>query len=231
MRKSKCQAKTMPEKLVIRVINAQSLDQNELKKEPKRPKEVVVYYWNRIFAALLVLIALLAGLIWGGLHGFKKPSGDKPPASAMRAANPVETAPAPSVDTSSSPKSAPKTAADASAITSVSILSSGIKRAQLTSGIKEDEPVDNIGQIIPMNDKGLIRVYFFMETVDLRGRVFFHDWYWKGKRMAHVRIPIKRNADTAASSKFIDRIMVGPWEVRIVDNNNRVLAKAAFEVR
>ena len=70
-----------------------------------------------------------------------------------------------------------------------------------------------------------------METADLNGNVLFHDWYWKDKRIAHVQMPIKHDLDTAASSKFIDRIMLGPWEVRIVDESNRVLAKTNFEVR
>ena len=82
-----------------------------------------------------------------------------------------------------------------------------------------------------MNAKGLIRVYLFMETEGLKGKVLFHDWYWKGKRIAHARIPIKRDANIAASSKFIDRIMMGPWEVKVVDERSRVLAKAAFAVQ
>ena len=222
----------MPEKLVIRVINPQSTDQKEPKKEPKKPKMVVTYHWKRIFAALFVLIALLSGLLWGGLHVFKKPSGDTPPAYATQAGKPLETLHIPIEDASGSKaKPAPQIAADTSVIASVSILSSKIKRAQLTNGIKEGEPVDHLPQIIPMNDKGLIKVYFFMETVDLNGSVLFHDWYWKDKRIAHVQMPIKHDLDTAASSKFIDRIMVGPWEVRIVDENNQVLAKTAFEVR
>ena len=221
----------MPEKLVIRVINPQSTDQKEPKKEPKKPKMVVTYHWKRIFAALFVLIALLSGLFWGGLHVFKKPSGDTPPAYATQAGKPLETLHIPIEDASGSKaKPAPPIAADTPVIVSVSILSSKIKRAQLTNGIKEGEPVDHLPQIIPMNDKGLIKVYFFMETVDLNGSVLFHDWYWKDKRIAHVQMPIKHDLDTAGSSKFIDRIMVGPWEVRIVDESNRVLAKAAFEV-
>ena len=222
----------MPEKLVIRVINPQSTDQKEPKKEPKKPKMVVVYHWRRIFAALFVLIALLFGLFWGGLHVFKKPSGNTPPAYASQAAKPLDTLAIPIEGASGSKaKPAPQIAAETSVIASVSILSSKIKRAQLTSGIKEDEPVDHIAQIIPMTDKGLIKVYFFMETADLNGNVLFHDWYWKDKRIAHVRMPIKHDMETAASSKFIDRIMVGPWEVRIVDESNQVLAKAVFEVR
>ena len=222
----------MPEKLVIRVVNTQSIDQKEKIKEPKTPKMVVTYHWKRIFTALSVLIALLSGLVWGGLQLFRKPSAPPPPAYVTQAAKPVVTLQATNAETTgSNVKLAPKIVADTSATPSISILSSKIKHAQLTSGIKEDEPVDNIGQIFPMNDKGLIKVYFFMETVDLKGSVLFHDWYWKDKRIAHVRMPIKHDVDTAASSKFIDRIMVGPWEVRIVDESNQVLARANFGVR
>jgi hypothetical protein len=112
----------------------------------------------------------------------------------------------------------------------ISILSRSVKRVLLTSNVIEGEPIDTLGAVIPMNDKGLIRVYLFMETSGLKGQTLFHDWYWKGKRMAHARIPIGRNAHEAASSKFIDRIMMGPWEVKIVDEKGKVLAKAAFEV-
>ena len=128
-------------------------------------------------------------------------------------------------------QSAPESVAASSAHATVAILSSNIKRAQLTSSVSKDGPVDNIGLTIPMNAQGLLRIYLFMETDGLKGKVLFHDWYWKGKRIAHAHIPVKRNPDTAVSSKFIDRIMVGPWEVKIVDASNRVLAKANFEVR
>ena len=113
----------------------------------------------------------------------------------------------------------------------ISILSTNIERAQLASNVIKGEAVDNIGPVIPMNDKGLIRVYLFMETSGLKGQTLFHDWYWNGKRIAHARIPIKRKDNTASSSKFIDRIMMGHWEVNIVDGGNKVLAKAEFEVR
>ena len=91
--------------------------------------------------------------------------------------------------------------------------------------------MDKLGRKIHMNAKGLIRVYLFMEAIDLEGKVLFHDWYWKCQRMAHVRIPIKSNPQTAASSKYIDRIMVGPWVAKIVDERNRILAKEVFNVQ
>ncbi|MCX7110430.1 MAG: DUF2914 domain-containing protein [Proteobacteria bacterium] len=239
----------MPEKLRIRVVNAQSLD----RKESSKPKVIVEYHWNRIFAASLIIVALLAGLIWGGVHLFER-SQDKPPVLIEQAAQPAETISpthADSVPEPSKPKdsakavtgtqtesvafplaqASSKSVAESSDDLAVAILSGNIKRVQLTSGVKDGAPVDSIGQTIPMNAKGLIRVYLFMETEGLKGKVLFHDWYWKGKRIAHARIPIKRDANIAASSKFIDRIMMGPWEVKVVDASSRVLAKAAFAVQ
>jgi hypothetical protein len=266
----------MPEKLRIRVINAQSLDQGEAPK----PQVVVEYYWNRIIAAVLLIVAVLAGVTVGLLHVFKG-SGDKHPEALAQAANPVEPASTPHADgpileppkpmdsakpVDNAPTGAPKpstqetalpdkegvrmpsvtqaegfaphpvqsaseSVAASSARSTVAIFSSNIKRAQLTSGVSKDEPLDSIGQTIPMNAQGLLRVYLFMETDGLKGKILHHDWYWKGKRIAHARIPVKGNPHTAASSKFIDRIMMGPWEVKIVDERNRVLAQADFEVR
>ncbi len=113
----------------------------------------------------------------------------------------------------------------------VAVLSNNIKRAQLASNIIGGEPVDSLGPTIAMNERGLLKVFLFIEASGLNGRLLFHDWYWKGKRMAHTRIPIRRDSQTAASSKFIDRIMTGPWEVHLVDARGNILAKAAFDVR
>ena len=222
----------MPEKLVIRVVNAQSLKSSE---EPKKPKEIVVYHWNRIFAALFVLVILLIGLVWGVMHVFNRPEATPPAAEAPHSASPKPTAAQIASEPGDKPApaspSAPKAVADHSAKAEVALFSGSIKRAQLTSGIVEGEPVDQLDQTIAMNDKGLLRVFLFMETADLKGKVLFHDWNWKGRRIAHARMPIKSNGQKAVSSKFIDRIMTGPWEVKIVDESDRVLAKAGFEVR
>ncbi len=222
----------MPEKLVIRVVNAQSLKSGE---EPKKPKEIVIYHWNRIFAALFVLALLLIGLVWGVMHVFNRPDAPPPAAEAPHSASPRPTVSQVASEPGNKPApvspSAPKAVADHSAKAEVAIFSGSIKRAQLTSGIIEGEPVDQLDQTIAMNDQGLLRVYLFMETADLKGKALFHDWNWKGRRIAHARMPIKSNGQKAVSSKFIDRIMTGPWEVKIVDQSDRVLAKAGFEVR
>jgi len=266
---------TMPDKVVIRLINKQPLDQ----REELKPREVIVYHWNRILGASFLALALITGLIWGGRHLFQRPddahqsvidqapmtgeqastvpAGTPMPQAMKRDEKPGSSKPAPGGVNQTMPKApalagkagekmAPGTQQQGVPATSerdalrsvdtagkpvISILSRSIKRAQLTSNVIQGEPVDSIGPTIPMNAKGLIRVYLLMETSGLKGQTLFHDWYWNSKRMAHARIPIKRNSQTAASSKFIDRIMMGPWEVRIVDEKNKVLATTAFEVR
>jgi hypothetical protein len=111
------------------------------------------------------------------------------------------------------------------------IRSPAIRRIQLTSEVHDGAPVDEIRGIIPMNAKGLVKVFLYMETEGLKGRVLFHDWYWKDKRIAHARVPLRHTPQNAATSKYIDRIMTGPWRVVVVDERNTVYAETRFEVR
>lgn len=247
----------MPKKVVIRINNARPIE----KIAESNPREIIVYHWRRIFAALAIGSVLLGGAIWAGWPALRtrhetaavdpgevadgkatpavrptgppKHSADKSVATESPAVVPPATQVRPDTRSAAN-KHAAKTSEAAEPRgrpVTVTILSKNITRAQLTSRVADEEPVDALGAVVPMNDKGLIRVYLFTETSGLKGKTLFHDWYWSGKRMAHARIPVRRNDHKAASSKFIDRIMTGPWEVRVVDDKERVLARAAFEVR
>jgi hypothetical protein len=82
-----------------------------------------------------------------------------------------------------------------------------------------------------MSTKGLIKVFLFTELSGFQGQVVYHDWYWKDRLMAHARVPVHNPEQRSFTSKFIDRIMVGPWHVRVVDKNKQVLGELQFEVR
>ena len=112
----------------------------------------------------------------------------------------------------------------------VKLLSPSIVRAQLTHNVVNHEPVDKLGDVITMNDKGLLRVYLFTEMVQLQGKTLYHNWYRDGKLMAHVRIPVGYVRTRASSSKFIDRYMLGEWSVKVVDENKKEYITARFEV-
>jgi hypothetical protein len=112
----------------------------------------------------------------------------------------------------------------------VDILIPSIVRARLTHHLKDHEPVDTLGALIPMNKQGLIKVYLFTEMKQLKGKVLYHDWYLNNELMAHVRIPVRYDRTRASSSKFIDRYMTGRWVVKIVDANKKLYATAKFDV-
>lgn len=242
--------RAMPEKLVIRVVNTQSIKPSQpgAGQVPASPKTVVVYHWHRIMAALAVCVAMTVLIVWGASR-LRQPvetaatqppmptAAAKPPSNppvqpplenaAVAAPPPVEI---PQAKADTPPQTAPPPSGPDKPA-SVVILSKNIKRLQLSNGVNDSGPVDSIESPVPMNEKGLVKVFLYMETEGLKGKVLYHDWLWKGRLIAHARIPVRRDQHTAVSSKFIDRIMVGSWEARVVDERGKVLAQTRFDVR
>ncbi|WP_250655457.1 DUF2914 domain-containing protein [Alkalimarinus coralli] len=112
----------------------------------------------------------------------------------------------------------------------VTIESSRIVKAQLTHRVKNSEPVDKLGSVIPMNEDKLIRVYLFTGMEGLKGETLYHDWYLSGKKMARVKIKVKNDKTSASSSKFIDRHMTGDWRVKVTTSRGDELVSASFNV-
>lgn len=113
---------------------------------------------------------------------------------------------------------------------SMRILSEHLTRAQLTSGLADKEPVDELPRILTMTPEGLLRVYLFTETHNLKDAPHFHDWYHEGERVARVRILPYTDQMRASSSKYVDRHMLGQWRVEVVTANGKVLAWGEFTV-
>lgn len=247
----------MADKVVIRLINPRP----QGPAEDPAPPQIVVYHWGRIAVALLIVALMLLALIAGARHllraldGPAEPPVGQSPAPETKAARTepsttvagIQAAQKPpssgSASVPSEPESPPPARGDAKTTAAeathpaetpsnqVLILSGNIRRAQLTRSLIGGTPQDRLDGIIPMNAKGLIKVFLYMETTGLKGRVLYHDWYWKDKLIAHARIPVKRNDQNCATSKYIDRIMTGPWRVAVVDDRKKVYAEARFEVR
>lgn len=113
----------------------------------------------------------------------------------------------------------------------VEILSDHLLHAQLSNGIRGREPVDHAAAVIPMNEEGLVKVFFFTELQDLQGQTVYYDWFLEDKRMARVRARPQLESTHAYSSKFIDRHMLGQWQVKVQTAKGDTLARAEFEVR
>lgn len=242
----------MTDKVVIRLINPKSQEQAVDRDFPPAPQ--VVYYWHRIAAAVAIVALLLYGLYAGGRALLGSEDNEEPVQTAEVAA-PVAKSPQAVTQPAAAPIRAEAVAASESAAikpapsaapavedtaptqgktgapSRVSIQSRNVRRAQLTSNVIKDEPVDQLPKSIPMNEQGLVKVYLYTELGGLKGRVLFHDWYWKDKLIARVRVPVKEDKQVSATSKFIDRIMTGPWKVKVVDSQKKLYAQATFEVQ
>lgn len=248
----------MTDKVVIRLINPKSHDQDP--DRDYAPVPVTVYYWHRIAVAIVIAAVLLFGLYAGvrSLFSTEERDGSSPVAAAPAqidaprakvtpaaakpdAAPPKAEVPAAAVamkpaETQAAAPAEPAIEGKASsqqkgAPSRVSIQSRKVRRAQLTSNVLKEEPVDLLPKLIPMPEQGLVKVYLFTELSGLKGQVLFHDWYWKGKLIARVRVPVKEDKQVSATSKFIDRIMTGPWTVKVVDQHKKLYAQASFEVQ
>jgi len=136
----------------------------------------------------------------------------------------------PEVSTPVEPKPVEKVAPQLVFSDPVDIKSEKIFRAQLTNGVSKKEPVDKLGSTIPMNEKGLIKVFLFTDMHGLKGETLYHEWYLAGKRMARVKINVRNNNVSASSSKFIDKYMMGDWKVNVVNHSGDALVSAQFVV-
>ena len=103
-------------------------------------------------------------------------------------------------------------------------------RAQLSTGLEEKEPIDEIPNALMMDSDGLIRIYLFTEIRGMKGRLHFHDWYLEDERVARVEIRPSVDPMRASSAKYIDRHMLGDWRVEVVTEEGELLAKGAFSV-
>ncbi|TVP55607.1 MAG: DUF2914 domain-containing protein [Halomonadaceae bacterium] len=123
-----------------------------------------------------------------------------------------------------------KPAASGSNGNPITLHSEHITQAQLTPSLDNKAPTERLGQQIFMNERGLIRIYLFTEMEGLNTRRVFFDWYLEDERQARVTVRPHLDQMRASTSKFIDRNMLGNWEVRVVLADDTLLTSAHFEV-
>ncbi len=103
-------------------------------------------------------------------------------------------------------------------------------RVQLTSGLRDQQPVDQLARSLVLHESGIMRVYLFTEMRNLKGATVIHDWQRNGKSVAKVRIRPHTSPIKASSSKFIDRRMSGEWKVVVKTASGQLLGEFPFVV-
>ena len=61
--------------------------------------------------------------------------------------------------------------------------------------------------------------------------VLTHAWYYNGKTMARVELPVRSANWRTWSSKRVLPGWVGYWEVKVLDGDGKVLASAGFDLQ
>lgn len=105
---------------------------------------------------------------------------------------------------------------------------SKVVRAQLTSAVKDREPVDRLPPSIQVSDGGVERIMFFSEVRDLSGRTLSHRWERQGQTMADVSFAVGSDSWRMHSSKRVTPAMTGAWRVVVVDETGAELASVPF---
>ena len=98
-----------------------------------------------------------------------------------------------------------------------------ILRAQLTTGVEQHEPVDQLGKVIPVNKRGVKRLYYFTEVINMYGRTIIHRWEYEGRVIAKVPLSIDSYQWRTYSSKALTPAMIGRWQVVVTDEQGKPL--------
>ena len=119
-------------------------------------------------------------------------------------------------------RQAPAAAAPAPAATTTA--QGSVARAQFTSDVQGNEPVDKITSL----STDQTRILFFTELHDLAGQTVAHRWEHGDKVVSEVPLQVGAARWRTFSSKTLHPAMSGEWKVSVLDASGQTLAVATF---
>ena len=119
---------------------------------------------------------------------------------------------------------------DSPALAEVTLITPNIGAASLSLEMIDYEPGQALPQTVYLEDKALVTVYFFATYQGLQGQSIAHRWLHNGKHVATIQSRIEQARSGAHSSKRINRVMYGAWEVQVLSENGELLATGRFDV-
>lgn len=104
-----------------------------------------------------------------------------------------------------------------------------VARAQLTSAIKQREPIDLIDEILL--DPGIDRrIYLFVQIKNLSDQSINIRWYYQNEIVAEVPLYIGGQIWRTNASKLLNGERMGAWHVTVVDQSGKHLVRRDFTV-
>lgn len=99
--------------------------------------------------------------------------------------------------------------------------------AEICAGIEERMPTGMADTFTPDVEK----VYLWCKVIGCKDTTMVHHvWYYNGKEMADVELPVRSSSWRTWSSKTILPSWTGDWEVKILDAAGNELKSAQFKV-
>lgn len=89
-----------------------------------------------------------------------------------------------------------------------------VERSQLTTDIRNREPVDDLGNQVILDNRE-IRLVFFTEIHNLQGKQVIHRWLFEGQEMASVPLSVGSPRWRTFSRKRILPSWRGAWQVQV----------------
>lgn len=111
--------------------------------------------------------------------------------------------------------------------TRASTSSKNVKRAILTTKVKQHEPIDRLGTTIKA-EAAPRDVFFFTEIVDLKGSSVTHRWKHDGRTVASRKFRLDSNSYRVYSNQRMQPTEKGAWQVEVLDSKGKTLSVADF---
>ncbi|MBN7825668.1 DUF2914 domain-containing protein [Bowmanella dokdonensis] len=100
-----------------------------------------------------------------------------------------------------------------------------VARSQLTYGISDREPIDNIMDEVVGEASQVTTLYYFTALQDLQGEQVVHRWYREGELMAEVSFtPTSDYWRTWSSKRLLPR-WGGDWQVQVWHGDTMIDSK------
>lgn len=103
-------------------------------------------------------------------------------------------------------------------------------RAQLTTGIINNEPVDELSFPLKISKKGSTWIYYFVELKAMKGKTVYHEWLLDGLLISRKKVNISDELWRTSSRQVFKYTSENNWTVRLVDEAGEVLNEKHFNV-
>jgi len=105
-----------------------------------------------------------------------------------------------------------------------------VLRAQLTTKVINNEPVDEITLPLKISRQGSKSIYYFVELQSMKGKTVYHEWLLDGVLISRKKVNISDETWRTSSRQVFNYTSENNWTVRLVDETGDIINEKHFNV-